>query len=206
MKIYSKGFTLLEMLLAIVLIGIMLVLLGSALTSSRHTLEMSDRYATRLNEVRAAQDFLRQVLQQALALDGESNLKGKVFVGGDQAIEFIAPLPASLNGGLQIHSVKLTDDGSSAYNLVVTFVPLSSSDTRPWSEPQYLLHHVGGLRLAYRGLDNTLHPTGWIPTWPWPDRLPSYVRIEMDIEGPVQWPDLTVALRSNLDTTSLATQ
>lgn len=206
MKVHSKGFTLLEMLLAMTLIGVMLVLIGSALTSSRHTLEMSNRYASRLTEVRAAQNFLRLALQQALvlALDSDRRGKGNVLEGTEQAIEFIAPLPASLNGGLQVHSVRLIDDGSGAHDLMVTFTPVNDLDTRSWGEPQCLLHHVRSLHLAYRGLDNSQHPTGWIPSWPWPDRLPNYVRLELEIEGPVRWPALTVALRSNLDTTSWA--
>jgi general secretion pathway protein J len=206
MKGHSKGFTLLEMLLVMTLIGIMLVLVGSALTSSRHTLEMSNRYASRLNEVRAAQEFLRQALQQAIALDSDVNRKGKVLIGANQAIEFIAPLPSSLTGGLKIHSVKLTDDGSGDHDLIVTFAPTDGFDTQSWGEPQYLLHRVQSLRLGYRGVDSDQHPTDWMPDWPWHDRLPNYVRIELNIEGPIRWPILTVALRSNLDTKSWVTQ
>jgi general secretion pathway protein J len=208
MRVHSKGFTLLEMLLAITLIGIMLVLIGSALTSSRHTLEMTDRYVSRLTEVRAAQDFMRQALQQALplALSHESQPKDNVLTGSDQTIRFVAPLPRSLKGGLQTHSMALERSDTGTQDLIVTFTPISPANAQPWGEPQHLLENVRSIRLAYRGLDNAQVPTGWIATWLWPDRLPNYVRVEMEIEGPVQWPTLTVALRSNLDSSSAAAQ
>jgi general secretion pathway protein J len=208
MRVHSEGFTLLEMLLAITMIGIMLILIGSALTSSRHTLEMTNRYVSRLTEVRAAQDFIRQALQQALplALANEAQPKDNVLTGNDQTLRFVAPLPSSLRGGLQTHSLTLALSSTGAKDLIVVFTPISPADTRPWGEPQYLLHDVRSIRLAYRGLDNAQVPTGWIDTWPWNNRLPNYVRVEMEVEGPVQWPTLTVALRSNMDSSSAAAQ
>lgn len=62
----QQGFTLLEMLVALSLTGLMLVLIGSALTTSNHTLLISEHYADRLNEMRTAQVYLRRTLQQTL--------------------------------------------------------------------------------------------------------------------------------------------
>lgn len=196
-----SGFTLLEMLIAMSLLGLMLVLLGSGLTISRHALEMSDRYTARLTEIRAAQDFLRGALQQALplAFDGNQYEQGQVFEGDSRHLRFVAALPNTVAGRLQVHSLSLVDNSLNGQDLQVVFTQLSSAGSLPWGEPQRLLHDLSRLQLSYRGLDEQQKLTNWMPTWPWPKRLPHYVRIQIDARGPVRWSPLIVALRINLD-------
>ena len=204
----DKGFTLLEMLLAIALLGLMMILVATALTSGRHTLETVDRYAARLTEIRAAQGFLRNALEQALPIPFEGNTvqPGPMFEGDSEHLRFVAPLPAALNGGLQTHTFTAKANSSGTDDLIVSFTHASRGQTDAWGSPQRILSRFENLQLSYRGLDDQQQHTGWIPTWPWSKRLPQYVRVELDIQGPVRWPPLVVALRMNPDNSQEITQ
>ncbi|WP_106477834.1 prepilin-type N-terminal cleavage/methylation domain-containing protein [Phytohalomonas tamaricis] len=197
----SRGFTLLEMLLAITLLGIFLVLIGSALISTNHTLARSEQFSARLDEIRSAQNFLRRELQQALpfAVNSTRQNSNDVFLGTPQEMRFIARLPPHLGGGLHLQTLRL--DGTEGDRwLRIDFAKRMENNTiQAWGEPQHLLRHVDHLRLAYSGTDPAGHPTEWLSRWPWPQRLPQRVRIELNAHGPIAWPSLQVALRLELN-------
>lgn len=55
----QRGFTLLEVLLVISLLGVLLVLVAGALLGANRAVLEAERYTVNLDEVRAAQAFLR---------------------------------------------------------------------------------------------------------------------------------------------------
>lgn len=199
MKAPTRGFTLLEVLIALSLTGLLLVMIGSAINASRRSLEISTRYATRLDEVRTAQNFLRSALQQAQAIPiGKTlNAPGWVFQGEPQRLSFAAPLPAALAGGIKIHALGQVKNVTQAFDLRIAFAQPDASNNDSWGQPQRLLRQLNNLRMSYRGLDNDQHESTWLATWPWPERLPNCVRIELDASGPVRWPPLVVALHTS---------
>lgn len=69
-------------------------------------------------------------------------------------------------------------------------------------EPQVLLHNVEALQFSYRGVSPLGQPTDWLSPWPWPRRLPTAVRIDASVDGPVPWVAQVVALRLNLSSAS----
>jgi len=197
MRSNQRGFTLLEVLIALSLLGLLMVLIASALTLGSRTLDLSERYSDRLNDVRTAQRFLRSALQQSLPIafleDGKK--VQWVFEGEHQAMRFVAPLPSQLAGGVQLHTFDLVDSDNASHDLQVSFTQITHEGLRPWGTPQRLLQHLDHLRFSYRGLDNNLRATGWLERWPWPDRLPQYVRIELSAQGPIEWSPLVIAVR-----------
>jgi general secretion pathway protein J len=199
MNARAQGFTLLEVLIALSLTGMLLVMIGSAINASRRSLQISERYATRLDEVRTAQDFLRSALQQAQAFPVGKTLKtpGWVFQGGPQRLSFIAPVPAALAGGLKTHTLEQVSGATQGFDLRIVFAQPEAPNEERWGQPQRLLRQLHHLRLSYRGLDDDQQPSPWLATWPWPARLPNFVRIDLDLGGPVRWPPMVVALRTS---------
>jgi general secretion pathway protein J len=200
MKPTTRGFTLLEMLIALGFLGLLLVLLGSAIKTSQASLALSETYAERLSEIRTAQDFLRSAVQQALAmpLGKTATTPSWVFQGQAQRLSFIAPLPEALAGGVKIHTLTSVENPRHAFDLQVAFSQADTSGIHDWGQAQRLLHDMSGLRFSYRGLDPAQHQSPWLPTWPWPERLPDEVQVDLQLAGPVQWIPLVIALRANL--------
>ncbi|KFE52692.1 prepilin-type N-terminal cleavage/methylation domain-containing protein [Pseudomonas syringae] len=199
MKQRQRGFTLLEILLVLSLMGVLLTLVGGALLGANRAVLKAQRYTTSLDEMRAAQRFLRSSIGQALPLDSseDDSESSGFFVGSVQRLQFVATLPGTLGGGIQLHTLELKGG-----DLQVAFAQVQSSAdgtvAKPWGDPQVLVHDVEELQLSYRGVSPKGEATGWISDWPWPTRLPRAVRIDAKVNGPVPWLAEVVALRLDL--------
>ncbi|WP_455884437.1 prepilin-type N-terminal cleavage/methylation domain-containing protein [Pseudomonas spelaei] len=199
----QQGFTLLEVLIVLSLLGVLLTLVGGALLGANRAVLKAQRYTVSLDEMRAAQQFLRTAISEALPLDvteDDSQVDG-FFVGEPQRMQFVATLPGVLGGGIQRFTLQLTG-AEAPRDLQVAFAQFESraqvSVPASRSEPQVLLKGVEDLQFSYRGVSPKGQATGWINAWPWTRRLPSAVRIAVRVDGPVQWVTQVVALRLNL--------
>ncbi|WP_409301211.1 prepilin-type N-terminal cleavage/methylation domain-containing protein [Pseudomonas sp. KCJK8993] len=192
----QRGFTLLEVLLALSFLGLLMVLIGSALGTGNHLLLLSEKHTDRLTQVRTAQNFLRSALQQALAEDfGHAADQERVFEGERQRLRFVSPMPGQLAAGVQVHTLEAVAGPADGSRLQISFSQDRPDGLHPWGNPQILVQEVQDLRLSYRGLDPNRQPTDWLERWPWPGRLPQAVRIDVATRGAGLWPTQVVALR-----------
>lgn len=200
MKRLVRGFTLLEVLFALLLLGLLLALVGTALLGGNRALERGARYAQRLDEVRASQNFLRRSVQQILpiAFQSTADKSDLMFDGQPQRLRYVAVLPEPLGGGIQLHTLQLIQNGPDAQSLQVRFDRIDPNGLHPWGEPQILLHDVRNLHFRYRGKDPEGHATQWLDQWPWPGRLPQQIRIDLDLLGPIAWVAQVASLQLEL--------
>lgn len=192
----AQGFTLLEVLVVLSLLGVLLTLIAGAITGANRAMNKAERYSTRLDEVRSTQNFLRNAIGQTLPLAaGASGLEqSPVFVGEPHSMSFYAPLAASLGGGLYRYSVTL----GAGQRLQVSLERLRDQRLLPAGDPQVLLHQVQSVQFSYRGISPKGDATDWLDDWPWAGRLPVSVRIDAQLAGPVPWPLQSIDLRLDL--------
>ncbi|MCK3863847.1 prepilin-type N-terminal cleavage/methylation domain-containing protein [Pseudomonas sp. B329] len=193
MRRHAQGFTLLEVLIALSFLGVLIVLIGSALIAGNRMLGLSEHQADRLTQIRAAQLFLRSALQQAQG--SRYNADAQVFEGAPHYMRFFAPLPDQLSGGMKVHILEYVAQSKTAGTLQIRFNQNIADGLPPWEDTQILMREVSGLHLSYKGLDLDQNPTGWLEQWPWPHKLPQAVRIEVSTDGGSLWPTQVIALR-----------
>jgi len=109
----SRGFTLVELLIALSLIGIIMLLLFSGLRLGSRSWEAVDRVSERVADLRIARNVIERALRQtrelAVVLDG---VEVPVFAGDAEALEWAAPLSDHVGiPGLYILRLTLEDAG-----------------------------------------------------------------------------------------------
>ncbi|EKT4464715.1 prepilin-type N-terminal cleavage/methylation domain-containing protein [Pseudomonas putida] len=187
----QTGFTLLETLMVLSLVGLLMGLVASVLVLANRSLASAEHLATQLDEQRAAQRMLRRALGQVLALSAqtEDGRHTATFEGHGDQVVFYAPVPNSVGGGLYRQRLRLREG-----RLQLQLARLDGQWLHPWSEPLPLQGGVKALKLRYSGDSPLGKATGWVADWPWPQRLPRAVRVDVLLANGQAWPTLHVNL------------
>lgn len=195
----AAGFTLIEVLLATVLLAAGLALGFGTLRAATATVDRGEAIAARTERMRAVEGFLRRRLAaaQPIAFAPNEDTGGALrFIGEPDRIRFVADLPSYLGrGGPHLHDIAIHDDdgGSTlavAFAMVLAGETIAEDEPRP---PEPLVQGLTGLRIRYRGLDEE-GLTDWLDAWESYEQLPLQVSIEIESDEGGAWPPLVVAL------------
>lgn len=200
----ARGFTLIEILLATMLLAAGLALAFTTLRAATVTVQRGERLAQRSERMRAVEGFLRRRLASALpvgfAIDPDTGNPLR-FIGESDRIRFVADLPDYLGrGGPHLHDVAVLDAGDGGERLAISFEMVVAGeavverDPRP---PEALVPNLASARFRFRGLDDEGKLGEWEQQWTRSDQLPLQVSIELvsrEGEQDVRWPPLVVAL------------
>ncbi len=201
------GFTLIELVVAITLMGLVLVALYSGLRLGLNSSESGEQRAEAINRLRSAQEFLRRQLAQSMTVyqTNDQQQQIAVFTGNPDRIEFVAPMLTHLGqGGLYRIRVE-TGDG----RLRLRWRIYVRDDPEAGEEREtVLLDKVSTVEWAYFGPEQDdesgqkpQNPPRWRSEWPNGKRRPLLVRLNLNLDGE-PWPDLVVALvQGRLDRT-----
>ena len=189
----QTGFTLLELVVAITLMGLVLVMLYSGLRLGLNGWDSGEARAEATNRLRLVEEFLRRQLAQSMTVYWTNDRQERILVFAGQAnhIEFVAPMLAQLGPG-GLYRVRIEGgDG----RLWIRWRPYLPADPNAGEERQtVLLEGVSSIEWAYFGVerDDEPHPQ-WRSTWASPTRRPLLARLNLTVQGQ-PWPDLVVAL------------
>ncbi|MEZ5599862.1 MAG: prepilin-type N-terminal cleavage/methylation domain-containing protein [Candidatus Competibacteraceae bacterium] len=191
----QQGFSLLELVVAITLMGLVLVVLYGGLRLGLNGWDSGERRAEASNRLRSAQEFLRRQLAQSMTVyetNDDRRERFVVFAGRSEGIEFVAPMPARLGqGGLYRMWIEMADG-----QLRLRQRPYLPGDPAAGEERvNVLLEGVSAMEWAYFGpeRDNDQESPRWHADWTSTERRPLLVRLNLTLRGE-SWPDLVVAL------------
>ena len=198
----AAGFTLLEILAALVLLALLLVGVYSGVASASRSVRSGTAAIERTDQMRSAQQFLRRELAQSVAEPIGHTDRGEpvYFQGSAHEMRYVAPLPGYLGKlGPQLQQLQLVDDGHGGQRLELrlALLPPDGQPARPLGEPQVLFDHIKQGSFSYRGVDPQGRAVAWSPRWVDGRALPLLVRIELQPQGRGSWPQLDVPLRVN---------
>ena len=198
----QRGFTLLEILLALVLMAMMMVGVWGALRTGARLTRSADASSQRSDRVRAVQAFLRTYLggAQPQAFAPGKDQAARMFRGDPLTLTYVAPMPAQLgDGGLFVQTLQFVRErGGNDYTLQLTYAPLSSDTASAASKPEVLLEHVADGGFEYLVAAQRNAPAKWQRTWHDTNGMPLAVHIVADAGwgGRVGFPEMLVPLRA----------
>ncbi len=204
-----RGFTLVEVLIALVLLSLLMLALTGALRAMGQTEERVEQRIATADDYRATVYFLHDVLGRVSARRFASGRAGAppeapFFEAAPDSLAWIGVLPARYGAGGRHYmrlGVEAGPDG--AGQLVLRYAPWTGAPAfNAWGQAaaQVLAAPVQGLALRYQEPISG----GWSPVWPPPGvpftdlpptLLPAAVALQVD-GAQLAWPPLVVALNA----------
>ncbi len=223
-KCHMRGFTLLEMIISLALIGLMMLLLFGALRFAGKAWDASETRLERDTSISMVWQYLSDRFRQARALNSHVESEGGnvfFFKGNTRAVEFVSPMPAHLgSGGLYIirlqqglrdgkkqlvlrrwlyHPEVLSGDAG-----LPQWRPLSGAavfrgekekpELRAWYSESVLVDEIRSLSFSYYGVENKGDD---FASWTdgWDDHPFLPMLVRMQIEDQKgAWPEMTFEL------------
>lgn len=205
----ARGFTLLEMLVGLTLLGVLLILIYSALNIGLRAWDTGDQRAGEASHQRIVQSFLRRELGQVFPIRWRGIPESKIaFEGAKQQLKFVTALNlgASIKeGGLQWGHLYLADDseeGPGGKRRQSLFLKREVFDlqAKDWegldkAKPTRLIAGVKELEISYFGAENDNVDPKWVNEWTNPLRVPLLVKVAVTTDLGRDIPELVVALK-----------
>lgn len=201
-QLRQRGFTLLELLIAMTLLGMILVLLFGGLRLGVRSWDASQQQVDTLNSIRSVENFLRREMSLAYPYTWKTTPGQRVaFLGERDKLSFVAQLPSRIGGGgLHAISVELQQRGKTR-RIVWKNLPVGSrmQDFSALVElPEMILvaselEGVEDIWLTYFGQEDETAPPRWMDRWENSTRLPMLIRVQVKLARGGVWPDFVVA-------------
>ncbi|QJR16476.1 prepilin-type N-terminal cleavage/methylation domain-containing protein [Usitatibacter palustris] len=189
----QKGFTLLEMVIAMVLLAAMLSMAWGGLSFALKAWDIGEEKGHRTADWRLTQNFLRRELSELFPMRFKDATTLKfAFDGQPRRLRFVSSRPAGLAaGGLSLVGLEVESAAGGEGRFImrraqpdddaVDFAPLDKA------EPTVLLKGVDSIEFSYFGGENDLTEPKWTGEWTFPGRIPQLVRMVVkDRDGQVQ--------------------
>lgn len=190
----NRGFTLLEMLLALGLMSLLMLALTQLMSQGAEVWNNSDRDIRAVENDKIALDFLRKMIQRAQPIDwknGDENGQiNKVFVGDANALSFAAPLPVAGSDALGIYFFTVTAQQTQEYPqpaMLVSYRPLDEESLEATlkneAQTEVIMTEVEQVTFSYYGdkdsMDGTDSPE-WNDSWRAATEFPQAVKMHTE--------------------------
>jgi general secretion pathway protein J len=201
-NVSNKGFTLIEVLVSLTLLGIIFLLLFSSLYTSNKSWIAGEKKIERNDEIRLVSHYLRKQLSQTLPMTW---INGKdqtlLFSGNENTLIITSTLPSHRGGGgLNLISLKTeqVDDNSNLiieYQQIQTDEPDFINTEESEKNKTVLISNIDHIEFNYYGSDDTNTSPDWHSEWKNKKNLPQLIRLTIQSSLPnAIWPQIDVAL------------
>jgi len=208
----QQGLTLLEMMIALLLLSMLLMLLFGGLRLASSSWDRGSAFTDHVSQMQLVENFMRREISQAVPYrlklnpqDPNALLAG--YEGTTHRLRFVARMPAAaVKGGLYVLTFALMpqNDKQALVLLREPVDPTGSAtkgqaDDEAINAPLVLIDGVSHLDFFYFGVPaGSQRPASWLPDWPDSANAPQLIRMRVTLDDGSTWPDLVVAPRVDM--------
>lgn len=201
----EAGYTLVEMLASLIIVGFAAALMFSGVTTGRRVWENADRANVIGESISGAQMLLRARLERAYPATRYDKIPTYAdFFGAENTVTFLSP-PRDIQApsALVRYTLGLASNG----DLVLSYLSDVAVDPKAIGIPLVLLHNVQQLDIGYFGVIPPDKAPAWHDQWQGRPVLPSLMRIRVQFppDDPRGWPDLLIKPFAMVDTMCVLT-
>jgi len=201
MRARAAGFTLIELVIALALMGVMVLFMYSGLAFGLRGWDAADTNGRRTADRRIAENFLRREVAELFPMRWKDPLVLRLaFEGKPDLLRFVSVRPAGISvTGLSLVGVSAEQDTvKRTRNLVMRraspgdeqkdFGPLAQG------EATILFEDIDSVAFEYYGAENDFTDPKWVDTWEWPGRIPQLIRIRVRTADGSYLPEMIVRM------------
>jgi general secretion pathway protein J len=203
----SRGFTLVELIIALTLLGLMSAVMFGSLNLASRSWDAGDAKAETTATMRLTAQFLRSQLEgqhpQRMRKVQEFPL---LFTGDRDTLRYAATLPARVQGGgIWLYRLAVVPKGDGSQLVLERMIPDLAATTMPeFGEPErtVLADGIKEIRLQYFGRDPgssaIVEPT-WRDRWDDRQLLPLTLRLDVIPAKGAPWPPIFASPRESVE-------
>lgn len=205
----EAGFTLVEMLVAVTLLGLISLTTYTALRFGTRTWDRSSTVIAQLDENRAVYSFLDRLISEVYPMrDNSDPTHPQIkFTGSRASLRFLAPIPQALGSGGFMWFTLSAREQNGVGALYIEWRPELAGDLgrEPEVGGRKLLSGLKAVEMAYFGSIRPQEPPKWSDEWDRMVSLPQLVRVHAEFAGKDRraWPDLVVQPRVTSDSSCI---
>lgn len=197
----ERGFTLMELLVAMTLLGILMTALFGSLQLGTRVWEVSEKVLDESEQTQVIRGFLRGRFEQALpmTLVQDKDQAVTIFKGERTALRFASSMPISVGADVFVLelSLKSRQTLDSRKDLVLrwrSFDPVRGTESEQASE-RFMIEDVHDIAFGYFGATEDGLSPSWSTVWQDQALLPNLIRIDIQFPANDQrrWPPLIVS-------------
>ena len=203
----QNGFTLLETLVGLTLLGVMLILIYSALNVGLRAWDSGEKRVSEASRQRVVQSFLRRDLGQIFPVRWRGIPESRIALeGARDELKFVTMLTlgaAAREGGLQWAHLYVADDETPTGERRRTlFIKRSGFNlqAKDWdgldaAKAIPLIEGVKSFEIGYYGAENETADSQWTGEWTNPLRMPQLIKLTVQADNGRDVPPMVVSLR-----------
>ena len=180
----ARGFTLVEVIVAMSLLATIMVLLYSGLSFALRSWDAGDANGRKVADRRLGENFLRREMTELFPMRWKNaNMLRFAFEGEKDHVKFVSSRPAGLSAaGLSLVGIEVLENDRVRHlvmrraqpdDAAVDFGPLDQA------EPSLLVANVESVAFSYFGAENDFAEPKWVDKWEYPASIPTLVRYKV---------------------------
>ena len=197
----QSGFTLVELIIALLILSFVMLLCANGFKFSTRVWDVVNTQSEELDSLQAVQGFLRKSISLALindrANDDEEEIQQTVFIGNGKELRYVSYSPQyGVDDYLYKYELFLDRENN---NLSLVYQPYNLQiNINKQDQKSILISGVKDISIEYfSGFDTEDSNNGWLTGWNNQFTLPLLIKIKLIFQDEkVIWPELVIQMRN----------